>query len=231
MKFIIMGLGNFGSNLSKALIRDGHEVFGVDHDMLKVEKFKEELTHTVAIDVNDEQSINHLPLADTDVAVVAIGEDMGSSVSATALLKKYFKGRIIARSINEIHTSVLEAMGIQEILKPEEEYAYELAHRINVREALKSMDLPGDFEIMEVRIPKPIVGMTLKDLDIKNKFEAHIVTVIKQTPTKNIFGNQVLNANVFGILHSTYVFEGDDILLIFGKIKNINRFLQHYNGN
>lgn len=231
MKFIILGLGNFGSNLSKALIKDGHEVFGVDLNISKVEKFKEELTHTVAIDVNDEQSINHLPLTDTDVAVVAIGEDVGSSVSATALLKKYFKGRIIARSINEIHTSILEAMGIDEILKPEEEYAYELAHRINVREALKSMDLPGDFEIMEVRIPKPIVGMTLKDLDIKNKFEAHIVTVIKQTPTKNIFGNQVMNANVFGILHSTYMFEADDILLIFGKIKNINRFLAHYNGN
>ncbi|MBK8110107.1 MAG: TrkA family potassium uptake protein [Saprospiraceae bacterium] len=160
MKFIILGLGNFGSNLSKALIKDGHEVFGVDLNMAKVEKLKEELTHTVAIDVNDEQSINHLPLTDTDVAVVAIGEDMGSSVSATALLKKYFKGRIIARSINEIHTSVLEAMGIQEILKPEEEYAYELAHRINVREALKSMDLPGDFEIMEIRIPKSVVGLT-----------------------------------------------------------------------
>lgn len=88
MKFIILGLGNFGSNLSKALIKDGHEVFGVDLNMAKVEKFKEELTHTIAIDVNDEQSINHLPLTDTDVAVVAIGEDMGSSVSATALLKK-----------------------------------------------------------------------------------------------------------------------------------------------
>ncbi len=230
MKFIILGLGNFGSNLSKALIKDGHEVFGVDLNMSKVEKFKEELTHTIAIDVNDEQSINHLPLTDTDVAVVAIGEDMGSSVSATALLKKYFKGRIIARSINEIHTSVLEAMGIQEILKPEEEYAYELAHRINVREALKSMDLPGDFEIMEIRIPKSVVGLTLKDLDIKNKFEAHIVTVIKQTPTKNIFGNQIMSANVFGILHSSYVFEADDILLIFGKIKNINKFLNFYNG-
>ncbi|MBK8700374.1 MAG: hypothetical protein IPN29_12930 [Saprospiraceae bacterium] len=119
-------------------------------------------------------------------------------------------------------------MGILEIHKPEKEYAFELAHRINVREALKSMDLPGDFEIMEVRIPQSIVGLTLKDIDIKNKFEAHIVTVIKQTPTKNIFGNKIMNAQVFGILHSNYVFEEDDILLIFGKIKNINRFLEYH---
>ncbi|MBK8700373.1 MAG: NAD-binding protein [Saprospiraceae bacterium] len=90
MKFIILGLGNFGSNLAKALIMDGHEVFGVDVNMLKVEKYKEELTHTVAIDVNDEQSLNHLPLTDTDAVVVAIGEDVGSSISATALLKKKF---------------------------------------------------------------------------------------------------------------------------------------------
>ena len=93
------------------------------------------------------------------------------------------------------------------------------------------MDLPGDFEIMEVRIPKPIVGMTLKDLDIKNKFEAHIVTVIKQTPTKNIFGNQVMNANVFGILHSNLCLEADDILLILVNQKTSTAFLHHYNGH
>jgi trk system potassium uptake protein len=228
MKFIILGLGNFGSNLGKALMASSHEVFGVDLDMLKVEKHKEEFTHTISIDVNDEQSINHLPLDDTDAIIVAIGEDLGSSVSATALLKKHFNGRIIARSISPIHTSILEAMGISEIVRPEEEYAFELAHRINVREALKSMDLPGGFEIMEVRIPRSIVGLTLKELDIKNKFEAHIVTVIKQTPSKNIFGNTIMKAEVFGILHSNYVFESDDILLIFGKIKNIEQFLTHY---
>ena len=77
------------------------------------------MTHTVAIDVNDEQSINHLPWY--DVAVVAIGEDMGFSVSATALLKSTLEAESLQRSINEIHTSVLEAMGIEEILKPEEE--------------------------------------------------------------------------------------------------------------
>ena len=227
MKFIIR-LGNFGGNLSKALIKDGHEVFGIDIDMLKVEKYKEDLTHVISINVNDEASIKHLPLTDTNAVVVAIGEDVGSSVSATALLKKNYKGRIIVRSINEIHTSILEAMGIEEIIKPEKEFAYELAHRINVREALKSMDLPGQYEIIEVKIPPALVGLTLKDVDIKNKFEAHIVTVIKQTPTKNIFGNKIMNASVHGILHSTYVFEADDILLIFGKTKNINNFLEHH---
>ena len=228
MKFIILGLGNFGGNLAKALIKDGHEVFGVDVDMNKVDKYKDELTHTIAINVNEEASINHMPLTDTDAIVVAIGEDVGSSVSATALLKKNYKGRIIGRSINEIHTSILEAMGIEEIIKPEKEFAYELAHRINVREALKSMDLPGQYEIIEVKIPPQIVGMTLKELDIKNKFEAHIITVIKQTPSKNIFGNKIMNASVHGILHSTYVFEGDDLLLIFGRTKSINNFLEHY---
>jgi trk system potassium uptake protein len=230
MRFIIIGLGNFGSNLSKALMKDGHEVFGVDISMDKVEKYKDELTHAVGIDVNDEQSILHLPLSDTDVVVVSIGEDVGSSVSATALLKKHFTGRIIARSISSIHTSILEAMGIKEILSPEAEYAYELAHRINLREALKSMDLPGDYEIIEVRSPKQLIGLTLKDIDIKNKFEAHIVTVIKQKEGKNIFGNMVMDQNVHGILHSTYVFEENDILLIFGKIKNIEAFLSHYEG-
>ncbi len=228
MKFIILGLGNFGSNLAIALMKDGHEVFGVDISLDKVEKYKDDLTHTVAIDVNNEQSIMHLPLTDTDVVVVSIGEDIGSSVSATALLKKHFSGRLISRSISTIHTSILEAMGIAEILCPEAEYAYELAHRINVREALKSMDLPGDYEIIEVRMPKQLIGMTVKEVNVKENFDANIITVIKQTESKNLFGNIVMQPSVYGVLPSSYVFEENDLLLIFGKIKNITSFMNHY---
>ncbi len=38
MKIIIIGLGNFGANLGIQLMKDEHEVFGIDNNMSLVEK-------------------------------------------------------------------------------------------------------------------------------------------------------------------------------------------------
>jgi trk system potassium uptake protein len=217
-KVIVIGLGNFGANLAKKLTEDGHEVFGVDKNGSKVDLIQHKINHAVGLDTTEESSLSHMPLDDTDIVVIAIGENVGASITTTALIKKHFSGRVIARSLTPVHKTVLEAMQIEEIIEPEAEYAHELANRI--------MELHGDYEILEVIIPKKIVGKTLGDLDIKNKYKAHIVTVIKQTEKKNFLGSPTIIKKVFGILHSVYEFEKDDLLLMFGTKKNIDRFIE-----
>jgi len=224
-KIIVIGLGNFGGNLAKALTQDGHEVFGIDKNPSRVDMIQQKIPHAIGLDTSDEASLNHMPLDDTDIVVVAIGENVGASITTTALIKKNFNGRIIARSLTPVHKTVLEAMQIDEIIEPEGEYAHELANRLMVKGAVKSMDLHGEFEIVEVKIPSKIVGMTLGELDIKKKYQAHIVTVIKQVERKNYLGSAYLDRNVHGVLHSVYQFESNDLLLVFGKKKDIDKFI------
>ena len=50
MKFIVFGLGNYGASLSGKLVSLGHEVIGVDIKLELVEKLKNEITHTIALD-------------------------------------------------------------------------------------------------------------------------------------------------------------------------------------
>lgn len=228
MKIIIIGLGNFGSNLGQALIKDGHEVIGVDNNMQCVEEVQDIFTHTIAISTTIETNLSYLPLQETDIIIIAIGEDVGSSVTTTALIKKNFNGRIIARAITLVHETILEAMKITEIVKPEQEFAKEFANRILLLGAVKSMDLPGEYEIVEISIPKAIIGMTLSQLDMKNKYDAHIVTVVKQIVKENYFGNKTFQHKVHGVLRSTYIFEEDDLLLVFGRNKSIANFIKDF---
>lgn len=228
MKIIIIGLGNFGSNLGQALIKDGHEVIGVDNNMQRVEQVQDLFTHTISISTTFETNLSYLPLQDTNIVIITIGEDVGASVTTTALIKKNFKGRIIARAITLVHETVLEAMKITEIVKPEQEFAEEFANRILLFGAVKSMDLPGEYEIVEISIPKAIIGMTLTQLDIKNRYDAHIVTVVKQIVKENFFGNKTFKHKVHGVLRSTYIFEKDDLLLVFGRNKNIVNFIKDF---
>lgn len=225
-KIIIIGLGNFGGNLATALTADGHEVFGVDKNPSKVEAIQKKIEYAVGLDASDESMIHHLPLDDSDIVVIAIGENVGASITATAIIKKHFSGRVIARSLTSVHKTVLQAMKIEEIIEPESEYAHELANRIMVKGAVKSMDLDDGYEIVEILIPPKIVGLTLADLDIKKKYQAHIVTVIKQKEVEGYLGNSMKERQVHGILHSIYQFEKCDLLLMFGTKKNIDRFVE-----
>lgn len=102
MKYIIAGLGNFGSSLGMALTSKGHEVIAIDRSMQKVEAYKETISHTICMDATDECTVSGLPIADTDIVIIAIGEDQGANVMATALFKTLKAKRLISRSINPL---------------------------------------------------------------------------------------------------------------------------------
>ncbi|MEM4250192.1 MAG: TrkA family potassium uptake protein, partial [Candidatus Nitrosotenuis sp.] len=123
MKFIVIGLGNFGSSLASRLTSMGHEVIGVDSDMRKVESSKDKITHVIKLDSTDTTAINTLPLREIDVAIIAIGEDFGASIMTTALLKQNNVKRLISRALSPLHEKVLEAIGVSEIIHPEQESA------------------------------------------------------------------------------------------------------------
>lgn len=123
MKYLIVGLGTFGASLGAKLTAQGNEVIGIDKNMNRVDSFKEKFSHTIRMDATDEYTVSGLPLKDTDVIIIAIGEDQGANIMATALFKNLGVKRLISRSINPLHQKVLKAIGVDEIVHPEEETA------------------------------------------------------------------------------------------------------------
>ena len=121
MKYIIIGLGNFGAPLGEKLTAMGNEVIGVDNHQSKVENLKETLSHTICMDATDEFTMKGLPWKETDIVIVAIGEDQGANIMVTAMLKNLKVNRLISRAINPLHEKVLRAIGVDEIVHPEEE--------------------------------------------------------------------------------------------------------------
>ena len=123
MKYIIVGLGSFGSSLAIKLTQQGNEVIGIDINMHKVDALKESISHTICMDATDQFTVTGLPISDTDLVVVAIGENQGANMIVSALFKNLQAKRIISRSINPLHENVLQAIGVDEIVRPEEETA------------------------------------------------------------------------------------------------------------
>lgn len=78
MKYLIIGLGNYGEVLAQELTALGHEVIGVDSHELQAERLKNKLATTYVLDATDEMALSVLPLNNVDVVVVAIGENFGA---------------------------------------------------------------------------------------------------------------------------------------------------------
>ena len=225
MKFIVLGLGNFGKALAIRLTELGHEVIGADNRMTKVEALKEKITHTVRMDTTDADAMSALPLKDANAAIVAIGEDEGASLLTTALLKQFEVKRIIGRVVSDLQKTVLEAMDIDEYIMPEEESAARLAMRLDNTDIVDSFKISERYSIIETKVPAKYVGMTLKEANLTNKFKVIVLTTIKSTETLED-GKMKVNTEATGIAQSDTELAEDDILVLFGELKDINRLIQ-----
>lgn len=226
MKFIIIGLGSFGSSLAQKLTLMGHEVIGVDSKLSKVESLKETITHTICLDSTDRMAIKHLPLEDTDVVIVSIGEDEGASIMTTALMKQLNVKRLISRAVSQLHETILEAMQVDEIVHPEEETAERWAKRLNIRGVVDSFELTGEYHVIEAKVPERYAGKTIEEIEIRRKYNVIVLTTIKLVEEKNLIGSVKKVKKVQDVASARTKLEPDDIMVLYGRMNDIRNFLK-----
>lgn len=226
MKYIIIGLGHFGASLAEKLTQQGNEVIGIDTDMMKVDAYKEKISHTICMDATDEFTVSGLPLKDTDIVLVAIGENQGSNIMATALLKNMQVKRLISRSINPLHEKVLQAIGVDEIVNPELETAERWAKKLCLTNVVDSFELNDDYSIIEAKVPLEYVGKTISEVNFRRNFKLLVLTIIKEVEVKSILGKSKLEKQIQGVSVSDDIIQVGDILVMYGANKDLQSFLK-----
>lgn len=224
MKVIIFGLGNFGYSLALYLTETGNEVIGVDKNMSRVDHIKDQIAHAICIDSTDELAFTSLPLMDTDVAVVAIGEDEGPAIITTAILKRFPHLKIISRSISPIHDTVLQAMDVHRIVHPEQEAAERLTRKLNLKNVVDNFEVDEHFSISEINLPEAFVGKTIQEIQFRQRFQLNIVTILRRRERKNILGRRLVRREATGLPTPETRLEVGDILVVFGSNRAIEDF-------
>lgn len=226
MKFIIIGLGNFGSKIAVILTEMGNEVIGVDRSLDKAESLKEKISHTIALDSTDPIAVSNLPINDTDIVMVCIGENEGANLMATALMKQYHPKRLISRAVNPLHETILESMGISEIVHPEEEAAIRWAKKLSIKGVIESYELTEDYNIVEVKVPPKYIGKTLGEINLRAKYNLLVLTTIHVSQQKNTLGKMHEKNNINGVASAETMLHEGDLLVLYGNIFDIKRILK-----
>lgn len=178
-QFVIIGLGRFGSNLGRELIKLGYEVLGVDRDEEKVQELSNVLTHTVVADATEEEVLRSIGARNFDCGVVAIGDDIQASILATILLKDLGVKKVVAKAVSDLHGRVLERVGVDRIIYPERDMGIRVAHQLVSPNLLDFIELSKQYTIAELSVPQCLSGKSLDDVNPRGRFGCSIVAINK----------------------------------------------------
>ncbi len=206
----VIGLGRFGATLAQALAEAGQDVTVLDASEEKVRAARQYTDAAFVTDRLDQQTLMECGLSNCDTVVVAIGETIDSSILTTLLVKQLGVRRVLAKAISRDHGAVLEKLGA-EVIYPERDMALRVARRLTNHRLLDSLTLAGDIEVSEFSICGDIVGQTVAQANLRNRFGLNIIAIDA--------GGDVTTE----IEPGTVFREGDNVIVI-GKKDAIKRF-------
>lgn len=210
-QYAVIGLGRFGSSISKELIKLGNEVLGIDTDEEIVNELSSELTHTVVADATDEEVLKSLGLRNFDCAVVAIGDDIQASILTAIVLKDLGVKKVVAKALSDLHGKVLNKLGVDRIIYPERDMGIRVAHQLVSPNLLDYIEISKDYTIAELSVSKRISGLTMKELDPRAKYGCSVVAINKKS-------------GVILAPTATDTINEQDIMIIIGTNDHIEEF-------
>lgn len=163
---LVIGLGRFGTAAALELMALGHEVLALDRDEGTVNDIAPDVTHAAQLDATDENALRSVGAGDFEHAIVAISSVTDASIFATMALKNLGVGQVIAKAATKLHGAILERIGADRVIYPEQEMGERVAHSLAITGVVEYLDVAPRFGIIKIRPPQGWVGRSLKDLDL-----------------------------------------------------------------
>jgi trk system potassium uptake protein len=129
-RFVVIGLGRFGSALARRLAKHGHRVTGVDTDEETVQRVEDALSSALVADGADEEVVRALDVANAAAVFISLGDHANRSIVATMYVLDLGARRVIVKGIDALHAKILRKLGDVEVIFPEEAMARYVADHL-----------------------------------------------------------------------------------------------------
>lgn len=176
---IIIGLGNYGSNLAKHLLERKKRIAGVDFDPQALEEWRMKGIPVIFGDVGDPEFIDNLPIHCSSWVISTV-RDKELNMTLLHLLKEHkYEGKIALTAIDEEETELYYKNGAHVVLKPFIDASEEAADSLTEAMDLFPKDIDWPFAIKEIRLKRGSVfaGKKIKETDLRNLTGISIVAI------------------------------------------------------
>ena len=171
----MLGMGSFGTALSCKLAANGCRVTGVDGRRERLDAVKNEIHEAVIGDCTDRELLENLPIRDATAVFISLGENISQSLLATLHVKELGARNVIVKGVTKEHGKILEHLGVDRVVFPEEEVARELADRMTWPNVLDYLPIDPEYSVAEVAMPESLAGSTLAEADLRNRFGVNVM--------------------------------------------------------
>lgn len=175
--YAVFGLGRYGSAVALELVQSGAEVLAVDADPDIVNAFAEKIPLCKCADVTDPAVIRQLGISNIDVVIIAMAQELEASVMAVMLCKEAGVPKVIAKCSSEMHRQILQKVGADMAVLPESESGTRMARNLLSSGFLDIFELSSDVAMVEVEVKDEWVGKTIRELNLRRRFDMNIVAV------------------------------------------------------
>ena len=207
---LLIGVGRFGRHVAKKLYELRHEVMAVDQ---KEERIESILPYVVGAQIGDATNpdfLRSLGVDNYDLCIVTIGDNFQNSLETTSLLKELGAKFVVSRAARGVHAKFLLKNGADEVVYPEQQLADWTAIRYASDHVLDYVELDDGYAIFEIPMPDHWVGKTLKQLDVRNRYNINIMAM-----KQNGKLNPVLSPNV--------KLKASDTMLVLGDANDVQK--------
>lgn len=210
--FAVIGLGNFGFHAAKALFEDGNEVLAIDADKGRVQAIDPFSTEAMILDATDKELLKSLGLEDMDAVIVSTGTKISISILICLYLQEIGVKKILAKALDNDHAKILKRVGATEIIHPERDMALRVSKGLSQPNILDFIPLAEEFDLIQVGPPGEFIGKSLKELNLRAKYNVHIIAIKELVPE-----NFVL------VPPASFVIKDSDVLVMLGKAADIRK--------
>ena len=216
-QFAVLGIGRFGSKIARELYYKKQEIIAIDKDETVIEGIKDQVTHAFVGDITDETALKEAGVGDCDVVIIAESTNMESNIVAAQICKSLGVPQVICKAQNTIHGKILQKIGVDQIVFPEQDTAIKLVNKLTSQGVLDYFDVGENIAIIGTKPQASWVGRKLADLDLRNKYNVTILAIRR--------GNE----NMVIPAWSTII-EVNDTLVLIGReetLKELNLDITH----
>lgn len=211
-RFCVIGLGNFGYHVARALYEDGHEVVAVDSDKEKVQRIQDFVSYAILGDAGSKEFLAGQGIGEMDAVVISTGERSHLSTLITLYLRELKVPRILVKAINEDHGRILEKVGATEVIFPEKDMALKVARGLSNPNILEFIPLGEDTSISEAAPPPHFIGRNLIELDLRRRFNVTIIGI-----------RDVLTGHFITLPPPDHIIKDSDLLVLIGREGDVEK--------
>lgn len=227
-QFAVIGIGQFGEAIAKSLSKKGAEVLAIDTSQERIDYISSDVSYAVALDSTDKKALMMQNIQDFDAVVVSIGEEFEQLLLCVVNLLELKVKRIIARAKGDANKLILQKLGIKEIFQPEFEVGALVAERLMNPSIVSYLQLPDGYSIAEITPPKAIIGRTLEDIKLRDKYRINLITIKREfeIDPDTDEDEKKTESHIAGVPQSTTIIQEKDNMLVFGKDSDIEKFIE-----